>query len=83
MQRYATLCPQKKPQNHVQWEAFPSQKLLVTVARRFANRSIGPTLDSQRSGVYHYHTSKNAQNDISDPLLIRSCNGFEMEQSLG
>ena len=68
--------------NISQEEPAISYKLLVTIARRFATRSIGPTLDCQRSGVYHYHAPKHAQNDISNPFSFRVCNSFKVEHSL-
>ena len=87
--RNAMLCyAAKTSQNLVQQERTPQASpaspkiLLVTVARWFATRPIGPTLKRQGSGVYHYDEPKHAQNDISNPLLFRAGNSFEVEHCL-
>ena len=85
MLRYASKKPQKPLYNRESLQASRTgfaQKSLVTVARRFATRTIGPTLSRQRSGVRHYHQPKNAQNNIINPLLFRVGNGFIMEHCL-
>ena len=77
----ASLCYAVASKNPI-LKTLVSQKLLVTVARRFTTRPVGPTFGRQSRRVYHYHKPKNAQYDISNPLLFRISDSFEMEHCL-